>query len=88
MKLLTVCIPAGFKKVTWPPTPEPPPKEVSPPPESVELLPEIPLNEDALFQKNDPYHLVPTVYAEDPDNFNEDVWPPPAPPSKCPKNTP
>jgi len=71
----------NFKKVTWPPTPEPPPKEVSPPPDSIELLQEIPMNEDALFQKNDPYHLVPTVYAEDPDNFDEDVWPPPAPPN-------
>ncbi|CAG7734750.1 unnamed protein product, partial [Allacma fusca] len=71
----------SFKKVTWPPQPEPPPKDVSPPPENVQLLDSIQLNEDAMFQNNDSYKLVPTVYAEDPDNFNEDVWPPPVPPN-------
>jgi len=70
---------AKTRRVVWPPQPEPPPKEVAPPPDGIDLLENLTINDDAMFQNNGPYKLVPTVYAEDPDNFG-DIWPPPCPP--------
>lgn len=69
---------AKSRRVVWPPQPEPPPKEVAPPPE-IELMDSIAINEEAMFQNNDSYHLCPSLYAEDPDAFG-DVWPPPCAP--------
>jgi len=63
--------------VTWPPTEDDGPREVAPPPTNVQLLNDIPLNDDA-WRPTGTYKASPTVYAEEPEELPE-VWPPPEP---------
>jgi len=67
-----------FKKVTWPPEGDDEQNQIAPPPAGVQLLDDIPLNDDA-WRPTGTYKLTPTVYAEEPDNFQPDIWPPPEP---------
>ena len=75
---LTVCV--AFKKVTWPPAGYEEEPDIAPPP-SQQLMDKIPLNDTAMKINKD-YKLLPGVYAEEPAELPEDVWPPPEPISK------
>jgi hypothetical protein len=66
-----------FKKVSWPPQRDEDEKDIAPPPD-VQLLDQIPINDDAMYQINDTYKASPTVYAEEPEVM-EESWPPPEP---------
>ena len=66
--------------MTWPPTEDDGPHEVAPPPTNVQLLDDIPLNDDR-WKPTGTYLANPSVYAEEPEELPE-VWPPPEPISK------
>jgi len=69
-----------FKKVTWPPKVDEP-EEKDLPVTTITLKDEMPLNDTAMLPVGT-YKAAPTVYADEPDEFPEEIWPPPVPPSE------
>jgi len=65
-----------FKKVTWPPKDGEENEDKDNPQATVQLKDEMSLNDEA-WKPTGTYKAAPTIYAEQPAQLNEDVWPPP-----------
>jgi len=70
-----------FKKVTWPPKDGDDEGQKDNPQATVQLKDEMALNDEA-WKPTGTYKAAPTIYAEQPAQLNEDVWPPPEPMGK------
>jgi hypothetical protein len=64
--------------VTWPPKGDEEEEDKDTPLATVQLKDDMPMN-DERWKPTGTYKAAPTIYAEQPAQLNEDVWPPPEP---------